>query len=244
MKYAIISDIHSNLEAFNAVVNAIKKEKVDKYLFAGDVVGYGANPSECINEFKKLNCLGVAGNHDWGVLGSTSLEYFNKYARKAAEWTAEKLSKKEKKILETLPLTKKIDNITLVHATLENPEKWDYLRSTYQAHKNIDIQETQITFTGHSHVPVAFFEPIEITGPIRFTKEEEIPINKDYKYIINVGSVGQPRDGNPKACYAIYDNEKQVVKIKRVAYNIKKAQDKIRAAELPEILAERLERGE
>lgn len=244
MKYAIISDIHSNLEAFQKVIDAIKEEKVDKYLFVGDVVGYGANPLECISKLKKLGCIGVAGNHDWGVLDLISLEYFNSYARKAVEWTVEKLSKKDKEFLKSLPLIKKIDDITLVHSTLLNPENWDYIRSTFQAYKSMELQETSIAFTGHSHVPIAFWQPAEIKGPTRFTKEEKIQIKEGYKYSINVGSVGQPRDGNPKSSYVIYDEKSRIVEIKRVEYDIKKAQEKIFEARLPRILGERLEYGE
>ncbi len=244
MKYAIISDIHSNLEAFQKVIDAIKEEKVNKYLFAGDVVGYGANPSECIKELKKLNCVGVAGNHDWGALGLTSLEHFNPYAKEAIEWTVKKLSKKDKEFLKSLPLVKKIDDITLVHSTLLNPENWDYIRSTFQVHKSIELQETSITFVGHSHVPITFFDPSESKGPIRFTREEKIELKEGYKYFINVGSVGQPRDGNPKSSYAIYDKKNRIVEIKRVEYDIKKAQEKIFEAELPRILGERLGFGE
>ena len=244
MKYAIISDIHSNLEAFKAVINDARKEGVDRYLFAGDIVGYGADPSECIKELKKLGCAGVAGNHDWGTLGLTSLENFNPYAKQAVEWTKEKLSAKDKEFLQSLPLTKKTDGITLVHSTLQNPEKWEYIRSTFQAHKNIELQETRIVFVGHSHVPISFIEPSKIPGPIRFSKDEEIQIEDKSNYFINVGSVGQPRDGNPKSCYAVYDKDNQTVRLKRVEYDIKTTQEKIIEAGLPKRLADRLEFGE
>ncbi len=244
MKYAIISDIHSNLEAFYKVIEAVKEEKVNKYLFVGDIVGYGANPSECIAELKKLDCIAVAGNHDWGTVELTSIENFNSYAQEAIKWTIEKLHKKDKEFLKSLTLVQKIDDITLVHSTLEQPEKWEYIRSTFQAHKSIDLQETTIVFAGHSHVPITFWETAGIKGPTRFTKEETIKIQDGYKYFINVGSVGQPRDGNPKSSYAIYDKENKVVEIKRVEYDIKKTQEKIFDAGLPRSLGERLELGE
>ncbi|MDD5454884.1 MAG: metallophosphoesterase family protein [Candidatus Ratteibacteria bacterium] len=244
MKYAIISDIHSNLEAFRAVIGAIKKEKVDKYLFVGDIVGYGADPCECIADFKKLKCTAVVGNHDWGAVDLTSIEGFNSYAQEAIKWTIDQLSEKDKEFLKSFPLVKKIDDITLVHSTLENPEKWHYIYSTFQAHKSIELQETKILFVGHSHMPITFLEPSGTKGPIRFVKEETVQIQKDYKYLINVGSVGQPRDGNPRACYCIYDKETQTIDIKRVEYDIKKAQEKIIEAGLPERLAQRLENGE
>ena len=244
MKYAIISDVHSNLEAFHAVMNALKKEKVNKYLFAGDIVGYAANPSECIKELQKLDCISVAGNHDWGAVELSSIDNFNPYAKEAITWTMEKLSKKEKEFLKALPLVQKIEDITLVHSTMQTPEKWDYIRSTFQAHKSMELQETPLVFSGHSHVPITFFEQSGTRGPVRFTKDEKIQLQDGYKYFINVGSIGQPRDGNPNACYAIYDKKNKIVEIKRTEYDIKKAQDKILEANLPQVLAERLERGE
>ncbi len=244
MKYAIISDVHSNLEAFQKVIQAIKEEKIDKYLFAGDIVGYGANPCECIAELKKLKCISVAGNHDWGAVELSSIENFNPYAEQAIQWTMQQLSEEDKKFLKKLPLVQTINDITMVHSTLSNSEKWEYIRSTFQAHKSMEVQKTPISFAGHSHVPIAFLEPAEIKGPVKFTKETTIQIEDEYKYFINVGSVGQPRDGDPRACYCIYDKETQTVEIKRVEYDIKKAQEKIIEAGLPERLAERLESGE
>ncbi len=244
MKYAIISDIHSNWEAFQTVIEAIKEEKVDKYLFVGDIVGYAANPCECITEFKKLKCVAIAGNHDWGAVELSSMENFNSYAKEAIQWTMTQLSEKDKEFLRKLPLVQTTDDITLVHSTLLDPEKWEYIRSTFQAHKSIDIQKTSVLFAGHSHVPITFFEPSQIKGPIKIAKEKTIQIQEDYKYFINVGSVGQPRDGDPRACYAIYDKKKQTVEIKRIEYDVKKAQEKILEAGLPPKLAERLECGE
>lgn len=244
MKYAIISDVHSNLEAFQKVIDEVKKDKVDKYLFVGDIVGYGANPCECIEELKKLKCVAVAGNHDYGAVELSSIDNFNSYAKEAIQWTMNKLSKKDKEFLQKLPLVQTIDNITLVHSTLQNPEKWEYVRSTFQAHKSIEIQKTSLLFAGHSHVPITFCEQSEIKGSIKFSKEIRIKIEDGYKYFINVGSVGQPRDGNPKACYAIYDKDNKIVEIRRMEYDIKKAQEKILEAGLPNRLAERLEFGE
>ena len=244
MRYAIISDIHSNLEAFESVIKAIEKQRIDKCLFLGDIVGYGANPTECIRELKKMDCLLVAGNHDWGTVELTSLEYFNSYAREAIEWTKERLSEKDKDFIHSLPLFERIGNITIVHSTLENPEEWNYIYSTFQAHRNIELQETPLLFIGHSHLPIFFFENLKEDEPIQYTIEEKIEIKEGYKYIINVGSVGQPRDGNPKASYAIYDDEKNFVEINRIEYDVKKAKEKILEAGLPQILGERLEHGE
>ncbi len=244
MKYAIISDVHGNLEAFLAVIEAIKEEKVDKCLFVGDIVGYGANPRECIAELKKLKCLAVAGNHDWGAVELSPIENFNSCAKEAIQWTMEQLSEKDKEFLKKLLLVQTTDDITLVHSTLLNPEKWEYVHSTFQAHKSMELQKTSVLFAGHSHTPITFFEPLQTKGPIKISKEETIQIEEGYKYFINVGSVGQPRDSEPKACYGIYDKKRQIVQIKRIKYDIKKTQEKIIEAGLPARLAERLECGE
>ncbi|HIE44389.1 MAG TPA: metallophosphoesterase, partial [Candidatus Omnitrophica bacterium] len=187
MKYAIISDIHGNLEALKGVKKDIEKEKVDKCLFLGDAVGYGADPSECIEELEKMECISIAGNHDWGAVGLTSLDNFNPYAREAVQWTREKLCKKGKEFIRSFPLVKKIHDITLVHATLQKPERWNYIFSTFQAHVNIELQETSITFVGHSHVPITFFENLDSEESVQFTRERKIEIEEGFKYIINVG---------------------------------------------------------
>jgi len=253
MKYAIFSDVHSNLEAFQKAKKEIDKEKVDQYLFLGDIVGYGANPRECIKLLGKMDCISIGGNHDWGAAGLTPLDYFNSHAREAIEWTKNQLREADKKFLSTLPLIQEIDPIvTIVHATLHSPSEWNYIFSAFQAHTNMEIQKTPLCFVGHSHVPITFFETTlpqgnegtSGSGPTEFTTEAEIHIEPDRKYLINVGSVGQPRDGNPQSAYAIYDQSEQVVEIKRVAYDIGKAKNKILEAGLPEIEAERLERGQ
>jgi len=244
MKYAIISDVHGNLEAFLAVMVATKKEKVDKWLFVGDIVGYGANPRECIAELKKLKPVAVAGNHDWGAVELSSIENFNSYAKEAILWTRKQLSEKDKEFLKKLPLIRTTDDITIVHSTLLNPEKWEYINSTFQVHKSMEFQKTSVLFSGHSHTPITFWEPSKTKGHVRMSTDKTIRIEKDYKYFINVGSVGQPRDCEPKACYGIYDKKNQIVKIKRIEYDIKKTQEKILTAGLPARLADRLEFGE
>ncbi len=240
MRYGIISDIHGNLEALETMLKVLKKEKVDKYLVAGDIVGYGADPDECVEIVSNLPGVSVCGNHDWGVLGLTSLEYFNVYARKAIEWTREKLKENHLKYLESLPLIIEEEDFTLVHSTLESPEEWNYIYSTYDAHKNMELQKTNICFYGHSHVPIYFLE----NEHIMYRREEFFHLKENYKYLVNVGSVGQPRDNDPRACAVIYDTDEKVVKYIRKEYNIQEAQRKIWEAGLPQILGERLQYGE
>ncbi len=241
MRYGIISDIHGNLEALEVILKILKKEGVDEYLFAGDVVGYGANPRECIEIVRNLpGFRGVAGNHDWGVLNKTSLEFFNPVAKEALLWTREELTESDLDFLENLPLVVEEEEFTLVHATLEYPEEWSYIYSTYEAHRNLEILKTRVCFFGHSHIPIFFLENEHIT----YGREEIIELKEGYRYLVNVGSVGQPRDGDPRACAVIFDTEKEEIRYIRKDYPIRKAQEKIWDKGLPRVLGTRLEYGE
>lgn len=223
MRYGIFSDIHSNLEALEVVLDALKKEKVDKYFCVGDVVGYAANPKECIEIMRELDCPTVCGNHDWAVVDVIDYSNFNSYARAAVEWTKAELDDAEKGYLKNLPLTYEDEEITMVHGSLESPEEFEYIFDELTAFRTLNLCRTKICFIGHTHSPAEYF--------------------KGVKRLVNVGSVGQPRDGDPRASYCIYDLDKDTVEIKRVEYNIQKTMNKILAAELPKILAFRLAEG-
>ncbi len=240
MRYGVISDIHGNLEALETMLKFMRREGVDKYLFLGDIVGYGADPGECIEIVSNLPGEGVAGNHDWGVLGLTPLEYFNNSAVKAVEWTREVLTDTQLGFLEKLPLVVEREDFTLVHATLEMPEEWRYIYSTYEAHRNIEMMKSPVCFCGHTHMPIYFVENKHIT----FGKEEIIELQEKHKYLVNVGSVGQPRDNDSRACGVIYDTEKGRIEYIRQEYDISRAQEKIWKAGLPEFLGTRLQYGE
>ncbi len=240
MRYAVIADVHANLEALEEVLKDIKKRKIENILFLGDAVGYGPNPNECIETLKKETAVFIAGNHDRASVGLTDITYFNPYARVAIEWTEEVLSDENKTLLKKLPLTEhlKQDNIFLVHATPGEPEQWHYLINTRDAHKSFHFFTERICFIGHSHQP-AIIEQLPEGEIIVYKDKAEI---KDkHRYIINVGSVGQSRDGNPDACYAILNENS--VEIKRVSYDILSTQKKMREANLPSFLIERLARG-
>jgi len=240
MRYAVIADVHANLEALNAVLEAIKKEKVDELLFLGDSIGYGPNPNECIEILKDKAKILLAGNHDWAAVGLTDIEYFNPYARVAIEWTAEVLSDSNKNFLKALPLTERLqkDSIFLVHSTPKEPAKWHYLLSTQDAHINFCYFPERICFLGHSHEP--FIIEQSPKGKM-LVYREKTEIRDNFRYIINVGSVGQPRDGNPDAAYAIFHENS--IEIKRAAYDIASTQKKMRASGLPSPLIERLSIG-
>jgi predicted phosphodiesterase len=236
LKYGIIADIHSNLEALEAVLAACEEQSVDAYLSTGDIVGYGANPCECIDRIVELDTLVTAGNHDWAAAERLSLDYFNPYAREAIYWTQERLTKAQMQYLHDLNLIEMVEDVTLVHGTLYDPENFDYLLTAYDAHLSLQMLETRLCLVGHSHVPITFL----LDGSVSYSFDTEIDLNGLTKAIVNPGSVGQPRDENPKAAFGIYDSETGVVRVERIDYDIEKATAKILRAGLPEVLAERL----
>ncbi len=240
MRYGIFADIHGNREAFEAVLKAYKKEKIDRYISIGDIVGYGADPHWCIEEVKGLGASSVAGNHDWASAGVFSPDYFNYAARKAVEWTKENLSPEEKEYLKALGLIVNEGGFSVVHGSLEKPGFFYYILDTESAYNCFRRMEQGLCFVGHSHVPVIFFME---DRDIKHGFDNFIKIKPGKKYIVNVGSVGQPRDGNRKAAFSIFDTDKMTVEIKRVDYDIDSAKNKILAAGLPEILAYRLLEG-
>ncbi len=240
MHYAVLSDVHSNLEALDAVLKDIRKRKINEILFLGDAVGYGPNPNECIELLKDKCKVLLAGNHDWGVLGLTDIEYFNEYARAAIEFTKGILTEKNRKALNTFPIIKnmKTKNMLLVHSTPKEPEKWHYLLTLWDAEMNFHYFNQRICLLGHSHQP---FIIERVPSGEMVTHKSEAKLGKSERYIINVGSVGQPRDRDPMACYAIIDDEK--VEIVRVPYDIETTQKKMMKEGLPLQLIERLSRG-
>ena len=238
MKAAIISDIHSNLEALQAVIKDIKKRRIKNTFCLGDLVGYGANPNECIEICLKEAKLVIAGNHDWAAINKTNISVFNSVAAKAIRWTQQNTRKNNLNKLKRLQLTKKIDSILLVHATPRNPAKWNYLFTLNEFEAEFSLFDSQVCFVGHSHIPSAVFQ--DANSYTDFLRENPFPLLKDRKYIINVGSVGQPRDLDPRASYAIYDGNNHSIEIIRLDYNIPLAQQKIVDNGLPEVLAERL----
>lgn len=238
MRYGIFSDVHSNLEALEAVINAYKKEEIDKYLCVGDVVGYAANPKECIGKVKELVTITIAGNHDWANVDLFSLDYFNPDAKEAIFWTKQNLNDNSRYFLETLKLIYQDEDLTLVHGTLNEPQEFNYLVDEYAAYETIRLLETDICFVGHSHVAGIFIQDKD--ERVFYCLDSAIGIKEENKYIVNVGSVGQPRDRNPKAAYCIYDTEKKEIQIKRVDYDIEATRKKIIAAGLPRFLADRL----
>jgi len=241
MKYALLSDVHSNLEAFQAVLKDLSREKVDQVFFLGDVVGYGADPDKCIETLQELTSSAVAGNHDRAAVGLTDFSYFNPAAKTAVEWTTRKLSPHHQEFLKKLPLIQHHPNITLVHATPQQPAEWEYMFSHYEASLSFKHYDQQICFIGHSHTPIAFEQSEE--GNTYVLPDISFTLRNSYRYIINTGSVGQPRDGDSRAAYGVYNSDDSRFILKRISYNIKRAQKKIIDAGLPYFLALRLASG-
>ncbi|GAI38944.1 unnamed protein product, partial [marine sediment metagenome] len=241
MKAAIISDIHSNLEALQTVIKDIKKRRIKRILCLGDLVGYGANPDECIELCMRETKIIVAGNHDWAAIGKTDISVFNPVAAEAIRWTQKNISKKNFNRLNKLELIETVDSILLVHASPQKPEQWDYLFTLDEFKRQFEFFKTQICFVGHSHIPSVVFQ--EANGYTDFLRDNPFPLIDNRKYIINIGSVGQPRDLDPRASYAIYDGNNKSIDIIRLDYNIPLAQQKIIDAGLPEVLADRLLAG-
>jgi len=238
-KYAIIGDVHSNWEALSAVLDDARAQKVTGFVCVGDIVGYNATPSECLEKVRELACLTVRGNHDHYCSNDERLEDFQPLAASVVDWTRRQLSAEQTRHLRDLPLVSKIDGFTVVHSTLDMPEKWGYVFDTLDADSHFNYQTTAVCFYGHTHLPVVFEKQHRVTRSA-YTKLR-LAVGK--KYFVNVGSVGQPRDGDPRAAYVTYSLATREIELRRVTYDIASTQARIRKAGLPERLAKRLEFG-
>ncbi len=244
MRYAILADIHSNLAAFQAVLDDIKtQEKIEKIWCLGDVVGYGPDPHECIKLLRDTEHICVAGNHDRAVVGELDLTSFNPNAAEAVVWTAGKLSIGDITYLRNLPESIEEDEFLLVHGSPREPIM-EYILSMSVATQNFDCFGAKYSLVGHTHVPQVYSLDEEKNCTVtRFLPTVKLITGKS-RLIINPGAVGQPRDGNSAASYAVYDSMTRVVRLRRVYYDIRKTQDRIMELGLPPRLASRLETGE
>lgn len=244
MKYLVISDIHSNLESFEKLLNLKKVKEVDKILFLGDLVGYGANPNEVIDLFLSLkNTFLVRGNHDKVVAGIESSSLFNPVAAFSAEWSKNQISKKNLEFLKNLDTGPKIvDHFsTICHGSTFDEDY--YVFSIFEASESMKNMSTSVGFFGHTHFPVMYLLRNNKIDTVPFTKETKIKLDPNTKYFINPGSIGQPRDKDPRPSFIIFDSNKRELLFQRFSYSIKKTQKKIRDAGLPDVLAARLESG-
>ncbi len=245
MRYLIFSDIHGNLEAFLEILSAVKKDSIDRYLFLGDLVGYGASPNEVIREIQKLTPLHIIrGNHDKAVSDHEPVPTFNPVAAAAIHWTRKNLDEKNSKYLSRLRAGPVVadESITICHGSPFDEDF--YIFGEFDAAEAFMYTKTQVTFFGHTHLPFVYTEEDRLVlGRFISSQTEKVRLKEKIRYLINPGSVGQPRDRNPDAAYAVFDSEERTVTFHRVPYDIKSAQKKITGEELPRSLADRLEMG-
>lgn len=245
MRYLVISDIHANLTAFEAVLEDAGTPGTD-YDFVwclGDVVGYGPDPNECVDLLRSMQHLCLAGNHDWAALGRLDIRTFNADARKAVTWTRNALTDDNLAYLESLPTTFVLGQFTLVHGSPREPV-WEYVLDPLIATLNFPHFETPYCLVGHTHTPI-IFRQVTLDGecePIAPHYNAQATLNGT-RQIINPGSVGQPRDSDPRAAYAMLDTDRMSWEFRRIPYNISAVQKRMRKAEMPERLIMRLEHG-
>jgi diadenosine tetraphosphatase ApaH/serine/threonine PP2A family protein phosphatase len=240
MRYAVLSDIHGNAEALASVLARVEEEGVDGYLCLGDVVGYGADPGRAIEAVRELRMVTVRGNHDHAAVVPVGAKHFNSLAADAIAWTRERLTEGERTFLAELPYTARLEDVLLVHASPSAPEEWHYVLSIRQATAEFAAFDEAVSLIGHSHTPMIV---VETASGVRELLGDETRLMPGSRYLVNVGSVGQPRDGDPRAAFAILDLDRAHVRIERVVYDVEKARDKILEAGLPRFLGERLLEG-
>jgi diadenosine tetraphosphatase ApaH/serine/threonine PP2A family protein phosphatase len=241
MLHAIVSDIHGNLEALEAVLADIGRHKPATIVCLGDFVGYGASPNECIERLRPMIEHAVVGNHDLAAIGKLRLTYFNSNAAQAALWTETALTEENRAYLAALPYSVRWRETLLVHASPAEPENWHYVLSPVEARAEMDAYEETVCFIGHSHYPGVFDRHDE---RVRYTRTPELRVERGHRYLVNVASVGQPRDGDPRAGYLLYDDLERVLRHVRLEYDLAGAMKRIIDAGLPRFLAERLQWGE
>ncbi len=239
MRFAIFGDIHANLHALQAVLEDSRAQNCTHFVCMGDIVGYNAFPHECLEIIRGLECPVVKGNHDEQASMVGLQDGFNPLAEEAMNWTREHLTAPDKEWLRALRMQRQVRDFTIVHATLDTPHKWGYVFNQLDAASSFSYQHTSLCFIGHTHAPKAYVRD----GSVRTIPLDLLPVEAGRKYLINVGSVGQPRDGDWRAAYCIYDTDKNEITLRRIDYDLDGAQKAILDAGLPSRLAERLAVG-
>lgn len=229
MRVAVISDIHSNLEALTRSLERIDEIGVDQIVCLGDIVGYGPFPNECVSLVRERCAATVQGNHDSGVVGTTSIDNFTRFGQSAIRWTQSVLSQENVEFLRSLPLIQTFADFTLVHASPRRPKEWDYVFSWHDAQRCFENFTTTLCFFGHTHIPIVVSED----GVFHCYSPEK-------RHLINVGSIGQARDNVPHCSFGILDTSKGSYQNIRIPYNIEVTAKGIQEAKLPEYLAQRL----
>ena len=242
MRALIVGDIHSNLEAFQSVIeDAQERGGFDQIWSLGDLVGYGPSPSECIQLLRRYDSVSVAGNHDLASVGKLSLEAFNNYAAAANRWTSTVLSEEESEYLRGLPLKVEVEDFTIVHGSPRDPV-WEYVVSPGAAAASFMHFKTTWCLVGHSHISFVCRPEEDTASFVEFPLDAPYALDTE-RLIINPGGVGQPRDGDPRASYAVYDSDQKAVFHHRAEYDVASTQEKMMERGLPRYLIERLPRG-
>ena len=249
MLLGILSDPHANLFALEAVLQDVDSVRPDVLICLGDFVGYGAQPNEVVRMLKDRCEISLAGNHDLAVLGSRLAPRMNEMATAAADWTRERIDEETRSFLERLPSQGQIEAISFAHGSLRDPVA-EYVLDVGTAAANFDEHDFDVAFVGHTHVPAAFWMELNSmrvrAGRLAVSadrNEVEFSFDSVGRLLLNPGSIGQPRDGDPRAAWATWEPKKRVITMRRVEYPIAYAQGAIRKAGLPEPLAARLAAG-
>jgi len=237
MRYLILSDIHDNLEAATVAIGEAKKMQIDTVVYLGDILGYGASPRECLDLARAERGYYILGNHEYAMLVTESEEHMNPLASWAIDWTRERIDAADLDFIKTFKLIEIINGITFVHGSPRAPAEFDYILDAYEADRAFRYFETTLCFVGHTHVPVLFIEGDRRSHKL---KPGTVKLDPKKRYIINGGSVGQPRDRDKRTSFVVFDSDKYEITLYRYNYDNQTAAQKIRDAGLPESLAKRL----
>lgn len=242
-RIAVLSDIHSNLVALNAVLADVEAQGIERIICLGDIVGYASSVRSCLRKIRSLGCPVVLGNHDEAAcLGDVPLD-FNPTARVGALFSAQRLQDEDKEWIRSLPRRLEIDGVEYFHASLESLIHWPYIANEWDAKRHFVHQSTPLAFCGHTHHPAVWFQAVP-EGAVMVSDgvgNKILPCNG--KSVVNVGSVGQPRDGDPRGCYVIHDPEARTVEFRRVTYDVRRMKKNILRAGLPRFSGQRLTLG-
>ena len=240
MRIAVLSDIHGNLEALDAVLADADRVGAEAIYSLGDIVGYGPSPAACVEAVRRRAAVSLAGNHDAAVAGLTSLEEFNEFARWAVEWTVARLDAGQLEYLAGLPYTHRGGDVLLAHASPVEPERWHYIHGLADVHEGFAAFAERLCFVGHSHRPAIYAVG---AGRSAARHGKRAAFRSGVRYLVNAGSVGQPRDRDPRSSYVMYDADGGSVEIRRVPYPLERTQERMRAAGIPAFLIDRLGAG-
>jgi diadenosine tetraphosphatase ApaH/serine/threonine PP2A family protein phosphatase len=240
--WVVFSDVHSNLEAFQSVLADMRTFRFNRMVCLGDVVGYAASPKDCLDLLRTLETEVLQGNHDFAVVDNGTLLDMSGPAVTGIRYAREQLSASCRDFFAALPLTASHRELQFVHSSLDQPEAWTYLRREPEIRAHFAVQTSPVCFCGHTHIPGVFHldsrDEIQSLG-----SSGRIAVPREGKVLVNAGSIGQPRDRNPQACYVVYETATRTVEFRRVPYDIEAAKEKIIQAGLPRITAERLALG-